>query len=72
MNQIKVVHNSTVDMSLRYMLLNQMLSIQEAGYDVSGISAPVASSLVQLGASLGDIRTVRSPEEALQLSEAHN
>jgi glycosyltransferase involved in cell wall biosynthesis len=40
MNQIKVVHISTVDMSLRYMLLNQMLSIQEAGYDVSGISAP--------------------------------
>jgi rsbT co-antagonist protein RsbR len=32
---------------------------------VSGISAPVASTLVQLGASLGNIRTVRSPKEAL-------
>lgn len=36
---------------------------------VSGISAPVASSLVQLGAPLGGIRTVRSPEEALALAE---
>jgi anti-anti-sigma regulatory factor len=34
---------------------------------VSGISAPVASSLVQLGVSLGTIRTVRSPQEALSI-----
>jgi rsbT co-antagonist protein RsbR len=39
---------------------------------ISGISAPVASSLVQLGASLGDIRTVRSPEEALALTVVQN
>ncbi len=37
---VKVVHVATVDMSLRYMLLNQMLSLQQAGYVVSGISAP--------------------------------
>lgn len=37
---VKVAHISTVDISLRYMLLNQMLSIRQAGYHVSGISAP--------------------------------
>jgi anti-anti-sigma regulatory factor/putative effector of murein hydrolase LrgA (UPF0299 family) len=39
---------------------------------VSGISAPVATSLVQLGASLGDIETVRSPQEALTFISARN
>ncbi len=37
---LKVAHICTVDISLRYMLLNQMLNIREAGYHVSGISAP--------------------------------
>jgi len=37
---LKVAHICTVDISLRYMLLNQMLSLREAGYHVSGISAP--------------------------------
>lgn len=36
----KVAHVSTVDLSLRYLLLNQMRAIQAAGYDVTGISAP--------------------------------
>lgn len=36
----KVAHISTVDISLRYMLLHQMLSIRQAGYEVYGISAP--------------------------------
>ncbi len=37
---LKVMHITTVDMSLRYLLLNQLHSIQQAGYDVAGISAP--------------------------------
>lgn len=40
MNPVRVAHISTVDMSLRYMLLNQMLYLRQAGYDVSGICAP--------------------------------
>lgn len=38
--QLKVAHVATVDVSLRYLLLNQLRSIQHAGYDVSGLSAP--------------------------------
>jgi glycosyltransferase involved in cell wall biosynthesis len=37
---IKVAHVTTVDSSLRYLLLRQLHSLQEAGYDVVGISAP--------------------------------
>ena len=40
MSRIKIAHIATVDMSLRYMLLNQLQSLQAAGYDVCGISAP--------------------------------
>jgi glycosyltransferase involved in cell wall biosynthesis len=36
---IKVAHLTTVDLSLRYLLLNQLRSIQQAGYEVTGISA---------------------------------
>lgn len=40
MSQIKVAHVTTIDMSLRYLLLNQLRSIQQAGYKVIGISSP--------------------------------
>lgn len=36
----KVAHIATIDMSLRYLLLNQLRSIQQAGYEVVGISSP--------------------------------
>lgn len=36
---IKVAHITTIDMSLRYLLLNQLRSIQQAGYKVVGISS---------------------------------
>ncbi len=36
----KVAHVSTVDISLRYLLLNQMKTIQTEGYQVIGVSAP--------------------------------
>jgi glycosyltransferase involved in cell wall biosynthesis len=37
---LKVAHITTVDLSLRYLLLNQLRAIRQAGYDVTGISAP--------------------------------
>jgi glycosyltransferase involved in cell wall biosynthesis len=37
---IKVAHITTIDMSLRFLLKNQLLSLVRAGYDVTGISAP--------------------------------
>lgn len=39
-NGLKVAHIATVDMSLRYLLLNQLLSIREEGFEVFGISSP--------------------------------
>jgi glycosyltransferase involved in cell wall biosynthesis len=36
----KVAHITTVDLSLRYLLLNQLYNIQQAGYEVVGISSP--------------------------------
>ena len=36
----KIAHITTVDMSLRYLLLDQLCSIKEAGYEVIGISSP--------------------------------
>lgn len=37
---IKVAHIATVDLSLRFLLLNQLTSLQDAGYSVTGISSP--------------------------------
>ncbi len=39
-NRPKVAHITTIAMSLRYLLLNQLGSIGQAGYTVSGISTP--------------------------------
>jgi glycosyltransferase involved in cell wall biosynthesis len=36
----KVAHITTIDLSLRCLLLNQLRSIQQAGYEVVGISSP--------------------------------
>ncbi len=40
LGRVKVAHVTTVDMSLRYLLLHQLEAIDAAGYDVAGISAP--------------------------------
>lgn len=40
MLQPRVAHIATVDLSLRYMLLDQMLSLQASGYEVTGMCAP--------------------------------
>lgn len=37
---LKIAHITTVDMSLRYLLFNQLLSLKEAGYEVVAISSP--------------------------------
>jgi glycosyltransferase involved in cell wall biosynthesis len=36
----RVAHVTTIDLSLQYLLLNQLQSLQMAGYEVVGISAP--------------------------------
>jgi lipopolysaccharide/colanic/teichoic acid biosynthesis glycosyltransferase len=36
----RVVHVTTVDMSVRHLLLNQLLWLREAGFDVAAVSAP--------------------------------
>lgn len=41
-DSLKVAHITTIDRSLRYLLLNQLRSIQESGYEVVGISSPGA------------------------------
>ncbi len=40
MKTVKVAHVTTVDLSLRYLLLNQLVSLREAGYEVVGLSSP--------------------------------
>ena len=37
---MKIAHVATVDISLRGLLLNQMQSLRDAGYEVVGISSP--------------------------------
>lgn len=37
---VKIAHIATVDIGLRYLLLNQLRSIRDAGYEVLGISSP--------------------------------
>ncbi len=37
---MNIAHITTIDMALRYLLLNQLDSIQQAGYSVAGISSP--------------------------------
>ncbi|MFN7918089.1 MAG: glycosyltransferase family 4 protein [Vicinamibacterales bacterium] len=37
---LRVAHITTIDLSLRYLLLNQLRYLQAQGYDVTGISAP--------------------------------
>src|SRR5690606_13173015 len=42
----KVAHVTTIDQSLQYLLLNQLRSLQRAGYAVIGISSPGPASAV--------------------------
>lgn len=40
MKPIRIAHVTTIDFALRHLLLNQLLSLKEAGFDVTGISSP--------------------------------
>ena len=40
MNTIKVAHVTTIDMSIKFLLLNQLLSLKEESYDVTAICSP--------------------------------
>ena len=40
MTTLKVAHITTIDLSLRYLLLNQLTSLRQAGYEICGISSP--------------------------------
>ncbi len=48
---IKVAHVATVDLSLRFLLLNQLKSLNQAGYAITGVSAagPHVPDLLQQG-----------------------
>jgi anti-anti-sigma regulatory factor len=71
---IDIAGVAVMDTSVAAALVRTVQGLRMLGCEVvvSGIAAPVASSLVQLGASLGTIRTVRSPEEALALTNELN
>jgi len=51
MVQPMLAHITTIDMSLRYLLLNQLRSLQQAGYEVVGISSsgPEAKAIETAG-----------------------
>jgi hypothetical protein len=57
----KIAHVSTVDMALRYMLLDQLLSLQESGYEVHGISAggPNMDFVERAGIAVHDVPLTR-------------
>jgi glycosyltransferase involved in cell wall biosynthesis len=40
MNRIKIAHVTTIDLTMCHVLLNQLLSIRQVGYEVVGISSP--------------------------------
>lgn len=58
---------TTMDTAVARALLGTVQSLRLLGCEVtlSGISANVAISLIHLGVDLDDVRTVRSPQEAL-------
>jgi glycosyltransferase involved in cell wall biosynthesis len=64
----KVAHVTTIDMSLCYLLLNQLRSIQQAGYEVVGISSPGPELPLIKAASIRHIpvRMTRSPFTPLE------
>ena len=51
MSRFRIAHVTTIDTSLHYLLLNQLRSIKETGYEVVGISSPGSevSALVDAG-----------------------
>jgi lipopolysaccharide/colanic/teichoic acid biosynthesis glycosyltransferase/glycosyltransferase involved in cell wall biosynthesis len=50
-SRVRVAHVTTVDLSLRYLLLNQLVDLKNHGFDVTGISAsgPDVAAIEQAG-----------------------
>lgn len=67
-NRVKVAHVTTVDLALRYLLLNQLCSIQQAGYEVIGISlpGPEVPVIETVGIRHIPVRMTRNPSTPLQ------
>lgn len=64
MAKIRVAHITTIDMGLRYLLLNQLRYLQrDAGYDVTGISAdgPDVPVIQEAGIQHRAVRMTRRP-----------
>ena len=68
MNKIKIAHITTIDMSLRYLLLNQLRSIQQSGYEVIGISSlgPEEPAIEAAGIRHIPVKMTRNPFAPLQ------
>lgn len=68
MNKIKIAHITTIDISMRYLLLNQLRSIQQAGYEVIGVSSPgpEVSAIKAAGIRHIPVRMSRKPFTPLQ------
>jgi len=66
--QLKVAHVTTIDMALRYLLLNQLRNLQEAGYEVTGISTPGSDVQIIEAAGIRHIAVTmpRSPYTPIQ------
>jgi glycosyltransferase involved in cell wall biosynthesis len=61
--RIPVAHVTTIDMSLRYLLLNQLGSLAQEGYEVSGISTagPDVAEIEAVGIRHVPVHMTRSP-----------
>jgi hypothetical protein len=55
MNRPKIAYITTIGMSLRYLLLDQLLDLQAAGYDVIAISTHDADAAFVKGAGIRHI-----------------
>lgn len=68
MGPVRVAHITTVDMGLRYLLLNQMRYLQKAGFAVTGISArgPDVPVIEQAGIRHLEVAMTRRPFSPLR------
>ena len=62
MSRIEVAHVATVDMSIRYLLMNQLFSLQRAGYRVTAVSSygPSVPAVEAAGINHVSVRMSRS------------
>lgn len=60
MSPIKVIHMTTVSTSLKHLLLNQMRSLQQAGYEVVSLSSP--------GPAVADLEAAGIPHKAVTMT----